>query len=167
MREVYGDFWDYPADVKLITTNGFVKNNGEAVMGRGVAYQATIKCPGVARHIGAIIAQYGNHTRLLAVQGILSSPDFLQGIGFGIFPTKHHWREKSDINLIKQSAEELRDIARSAPKKVFLLPAPGTSNGRLSYYDVRKVIAGILPDNVIVISNDMEVAQYMEQVNAA
>lgn len=35
MIEVKGNLWTYPAEVRVITTNGFVKKNGEAVMGIG------------------------------------------------------------------------------------------------------------------------------------
>jgi hypothetical protein len=43
-REVKGDVWPLAAEVKpdtvAITTNGFVKRNGQAVMGKGCALEA-------------------------------------------------------------------------------------------------------------------------------
>ena len=40
MREVVGNLWTYPADIRVITTNGTVKNDGTCVMGRGCAAEA-------------------------------------------------------------------------------------------------------------------------------
>ena len=145
MREVYGDFWAYPADVRLITTNGLVKKNGEAVMGRGVALQAKTRYPGLAQCVGGVILAYGNHVQINLG---LDAP-----FGLGIFPTKHNWFEKSDITLIKQSAEELKTMANIYPTLLFLLPRPGTGNGGLLYKDVKPAIEDILPDNVLVITN--------------
>jgi len=45
LREDKINLWEYPADARVITTNGFVKNNGEAVMGRGCAREAARKYP--------------------------------------------------------------------------------------------------------------------------
>lgn len=39
-NEVVGNMWAIPADAYCITTNGFVKKNGEAVMGAGCAKEA-------------------------------------------------------------------------------------------------------------------------------
>jgi len=39
MKELRGNLFHTPCDVICITTNGFVKRNGEAVMGRGCAVQ--------------------------------------------------------------------------------------------------------------------------------
>ena len=45
MKEITGDIWDYHKQGHwiVITTNGTVKSNGEAVMGRGIALQARAK----------------------------------------------------------------------------------------------------------------------------
>jgi len=40
VKEVDGNLWEIEADWRVITTNGFVKKDGRAVMGRGVARQA-------------------------------------------------------------------------------------------------------------------------------
>ena len=39
MKEIRGDLFTQEADTICITTNGFVKANGECVMGRGCAKQ--------------------------------------------------------------------------------------------------------------------------------
>lgn len=135
MKEVYGNVWEYKADVVCIPTNG-VFNNGRAVMGRGVAEQALIKYPKVATLLGDSLEQYGNHL----------TPLFADLVAF---PTKHHWREQADLDLIKQSATELSAFVD--PELTYVLPRPGCGNGRLSWEQVKPAIEDILPDNVHVI----------------
>lgn len=54
MKEVTGNIWDYHEKGYwiVITTNGTVKANGEAVMGRGVALQAKRKYQGLPWRLG-------------------------------------------------------------------------------------------------------------------
>jgi hypothetical protein len=151
MREATGNLWTHPADVRVITTNGFVKKNGQAVMGRGCALEAVKGTryngawPGLPSILGAIIQSDGNHVSFLGAcvtpaTGILVS-----------FPVKHLWMQKADIDLIKRSAEELaRGIAHDGSRIV--MPRPGCGNGRLKWEDVKPIIEGILPDNVVVIT---------------
>ena len=63
MREVVGDIWDYHAKGHWvgITTNAVTKENGEAVMGRGIALQAAQRFPLLARQLGAKLRHDGNH----------------------------------------------------------------------------------------------------------
>lgn len=60
MKEATGDLWTFPADWRVITTNGFVKKNGECVMGRGCAKEATLRYPRIAKELGNFITLYGN-----------------------------------------------------------------------------------------------------------
>ena len=60
MKIVTGDIWKYPADVICIPTNGFIKRNGAAVMGRGVAKQATQRFIGIEFTIGEHLKWNGN-----------------------------------------------------------------------------------------------------------
>ena len=39
MKEITGDLWTIKADARVIPTNGTVRRDGAAVMGRGVALQ--------------------------------------------------------------------------------------------------------------------------------
>ena len=48
------------------------------------------------------------------------------------FPTKTHWWEDSDINLISTSETKLVDICNKYGFKNVLLPPPVCLNGRLS-----------------------------------
>ena len=136
MKDVYGNVWDYAADVVCITTNGFIKRNGAAVMGRGVAKQALIRYPGVDVVLAKNLKDNGNHVSHLYA-GLLA------------FPVKHNWWEPADMVLIARSAAELARLVDLG--LTYVLPRPGCGNGQLSWEDVRPVIKDLLPDNVHVI----------------
>ena len=141
MREIKGNLWNYfgkPYTVVLITTNGFVKKNGEAVMGRGCAREACKRFPRLAEQLGDWIQKQGN------------IPCWLRE-NLATFPVKHNWWMKADPELIAESAKWLCDLAMNTlPDHTFILPRPGCGNGQLSWLDVKPLIDW-LPDNVVVI----------------
>lgn len=144
MREIKGNIWDFyvedPLNYICITTNGFVKKNGECVMGRGCAQQCRDRFPEFAKELGKSIVDTGNRVYLFEKLRILT------------FPTKRVWWENSDLELIRKSTEQLIVFADNMPEVTFYLPRPGCSNGGLQWEDVREAIAPILPDNIIVIT---------------
>src|SRR4051812_4896643 len=139
MLEVEGDLWTYSDfSIRCITTNGFVKKNGEAVMGRGCAKEAAVKLPGLPAWLGRNIQAYGNHFDAVTI------PLKDQGRNYwilGFFPVKHHWREKADLDLIKRSAEELVECSDEHNWSKVLLPRPGCGNGQLEWATVKELIA--------------------------
>lgn len=139
MREITGNLWDHNNvnSVICITTNGFVKKNGEAVMGRGCAYEATQRIPCIAGRLGIHLRMNGN------------VPVWLTS-GLVTFPVKHNWYEDADPELIRKSAAWLRGEALNLGQKWFVLPRPGCGNGKLKWEDVRPLLV-TLPDNVLVI----------------
>lgn len=66
MIEVFGNLWEYEADAVCITTNGYTKNNGEAVMGRGCAKEATEMFPKISLYLGQKLKRDGNHVAFVA-----------------------------------------------------------------------------------------------------
>lgn len=146
MREQQTDLWTTPADAICITTNGYVKANGEAVMGRGCAKQAVERVPGVAKLLGARILAEGLHVAPLL--RIRSHPpcDLLA------FPVKYVWSEPADLELIERSARELMVWLAVMPKvQTVLLPRPGCGNGRRTWEKVRPILEPILDDRVVVV----------------
>lgn len=95
MIEVTGDLWTYPADWRVITTNGTVKKNGECVMGRGCAAEAKKKYLGLALNLGTRIEFYGNVPLVFEQERLVT------------FPVKHRWYEKADLQLIAKSVSAL------------------------------------------------------------
>lgn len=135
MKLIRGNIWDSGADAICITTNGIVKNNGQAVMGRGIALQAATRYPQLALNLAKAIRQNGNHVYRFEEndRAIIT------------FPTKNHWRDSSSLDLIIQSARELVYISETFHR--IALPYPGCANGGLRITDVMDAINPILDDD--------------------
>ncbi len=100
MKVIKDNIWKYhktdATSFIVITTNGFVKKNGECVMGRGIAQQARDKFPGFPKKLGSAIKEKGNIVFHWYEEGLIT------------FPTKHVWMDDSDLELIKRSAYQLK-----------------------------------------------------------
>jgi hypothetical protein len=140
MIEVKGDLWTYPADIRVITTNGFVKANGECVMGRGCAKEAKDKFPWLPKNLGDKIKAMGN------------IPFHFPDSGLYTFPVKHNWYEKADIELIRKSAQTLFHMA--PVDAVIVLPRPGCGNGQLKWEDVKPILEPILDNRFHIITKE-------------
>lgn len=141
MREVFGDLWEYPADIRVITTNGDVNRFGQAVMGRGVALQAKQRYPNIEKALAYCLSKYG--LRVVMLRHDLFA-----------FPVKRHWHEKARLSLIRRSAQEL--VSMTDRTQVVVLPRPGCGNGGLSWEDVKPVIAPILKSKRFVVIERLE-----------
>lgn len=136
MIEVTGNLWTYPADFRVITTNGARRSDGCAVMGRGCAREAAVKWPNFPAVLGARIRKQGNHVHLFRDWSLFT------------FPVKHHWQEPADYNLIIRSVYELNQLIVS--QFDYVMPRPGCGNGGLAWVMVQPLLVS-LPDNVKVI----------------
>ncbi len=132
-----GNIWDMECDVRCITTNGITNVSGQAIMGRGVALQAANRYPELKTHLGSSLRSEGYWPEYNIIT----------------FPTKHHWKQDANLELIAKSAKELQIMTLFNNWKQVLLPAPGTANGRLSWEDVRPILE-FLPDSIVVIWNE-------------
>jgi hypothetical protein len=154
VKEICGDLWSYWQNqhhVICLTTNGFIKKDGRAVMGRGCANEARFRIPGVTLDLADYIRNNGN------VAGYLYTSESKYG-PLIVFPVKHAWYEKADPELIKSSVAILGLLAQNKPDRVYILPRPGCGNGQLSWTDVKPLLVQ-LPDNVRVICFPQEVNQ--------
>lgn len=138
MKEIFGNAWDLYLNYTYlaITTNGFVKMNGEAVMGRGIALQIKLRYPDMPMILGYLIKTNGN-----IVQHLVSN--------FISFPVKHKWFEVADIELIKRSCKQLMELLQ--PNETCLLPRPGCGNGKLDWSYVKPIIQDLLDDRVTIV----------------
>lgn len=145
VKLITGDLWTYYGRenyVVLITTNGNVKKNGKAVLGRGCAKEATLKIPGIEKLVGASIQNFGN-------------VPFITDRGYGTFPVKHNWWEPADLKLIAASAEHLKKFIAHPDfaGKTFILGRPGCGSGGLQWEEVKPILETCnLPNNVWIIS---------------
>ena len=120
-----------------VTTNGQVKKDGRLVMGAGVALQFNKQFPGLDFELGQKVSTYGNRPFLI----------FKNKTAIVSFPTKHDWKNKSDLELIKFSAKNLVKIAQSRFWTRIALPAPGVGKGGLSWQnEVYPILKPILDD---------------------
>jgi len=146
VQEIIGDLWDFykqPYHTILITTNGTIKSDGSVVMGRGCAKEAADRFPRLPKILGKLISEGGNHIHFIPSAMIYS------------FPVKHNWWEKADLELIRQSAEELARLAWPGGFETnYILPRPGCGNGGRDWEtEVKPILEPILPKNVKVISS--------------
>ena len=96
MHDLTGiDMFTVDCDAICITTNGFVKANGECVMGRGCALELAKLFPRAPRILGSMIQQWGNR-----VQPILMA----NGTYAVAFPVKHIQSICDGTNVVSHSA---------------------------------------------------------------
>lgn len=155
MIEWTGNLWDIKADAKCITTNGFVKKNGEAVMGAGIAKQAAKRLPQLPRALGNAISAYGNHVAYLALEWVRPENGKPYEVDYISFPVKHHWKQPADLELIKRSAVELRALADTWKWDSIILPRPGCGNGKRTWAEVKPMIEVYLDERFMVVSYDI------------
>jgi hypothetical protein len=146
MVELEGDLFEVNADWLCITTNGVVNSRGLAVMGRGVAKQAAERYSGIDQTLGNCLLTLGNRVHLL---GTYENKTLVS------FPTKHHWRNPSTLELIEASCHQLRTLwlKTEVRPQVVALPRPGCENGKLEWTQVKPVLERVLVEpNFFVIS---------------
>lgn len=142
MREIESELWTTPADLRCITTNGHVTREGKAVMGRGCALEAKGALADIDFMLGHLLQVHGN--RVLRLTRV-------NGAELASFPVKHHWREKADPELIRRSADQLREMADKFGYKNVVLPRPGCGNGGLVWDDVKLILAPRLDGRFTVV----------------
>ena len=141
MIEAVGNIWSFPADYRVITTNGCVKKDGSAVMGRGVAKQAANRFKSLPFELGKLLKSSGNKCYI-----------FKHFDNLITFPVKYNWFDKADLDLIKKSTAELSDLANMELKyKTIIMPRAGCGNGNRTWEEVKPILM-LLPDNVYIIT---------------
>ena len=141
MLEIKGDIWSYhkKGQYICITTNGVVKENGECVMGRGVALQAKQLYPFLPKRIGDWIKKEGN------------IPYIDEELRIITLPVKNHWKEKADIELIKQSILHLKVLSHLGP---FYTVRPGCGNGGLDWEEVKNQLNDFWDSRMIIVNRE-------------
>lgn len=172
MREITGNLFDYinKVDILCITTNGFVKANGECVMGKGCAKEATRRWPGIAKILGSKLQGGAN-----IVHGLIQEENTI----IASFPVKpvysvckedhsnvvRHMRNKfkpgnkvpgwacvADPAIIQGSAIYLAEIVNTYGFNNILLPRPGCGAGELNWPDIRLLLNKYLDDRFACIT---------------
>ena len=128
-------------DAIAVTTNGVVKANGNLVMGAGIAKQFASRYPNLPYQLGRKVKTYGNIPFMIKQKGyaLLS------------FPTKNHYSENSDLELIETSAKKIKTITDKFYWTKVAIPAPGVGLGGLSWNkQVQPLLEKIFDDRFII-----------------
>lgn len=128
-------------DALAVTTNGVIKTNKELVMGAGIAKVFKNRYPTLPQELGKKVATYGNIPFLIRIKGanIIS------------FPTKDHYKDKSQIKLIIESAKRIKTLTDKFYWTKVAIPAPGVGLGGLSWKEeVYPALSKILDDRFII-----------------
>jgi hypothetical protein len=133
MIEIKNDIFEYAEELSktynvllCITTNGIVKFNGELVMGAGLAKIANAKYHKLAWNLGQKVLQNGNDVYMVATNNPL--------LNILSFPTKNHWKNPSDVNLIEKSLKQTINYYNKSIKECkVLLPRVGCGLGGLNW----------------------------------
>jgi len=168
MQEEQGNLWD--GSIIVITTNGFVKKNGECVMGRGCARQAANRYASLPSRLGQAILKYGNRVMDMGEQH--------DGIRLLTFPVKPitvkyngsnvvahmkskfrlgeevpGWAAIADLRIIEDSARNLAHYANSVGLgPTIRMPRPGCGAGELRWEDVKPVLDKYLDDRFVAVT---------------
>ncbi len=157
MREIQGNIWDFhrKGNWVVITTNGFVKKNGECVMGRGIAQEAKALFPKLPRELGEQLSAEGNHLFMFTEYRLLT------------LPVKHNWWEQADIKLIETSLKELAEFPDLFPEyQPIFLVRPGCGNGKLRWEDVKPICEKYLDDRFVVVDNTISAIEAIDNLFA-
>lgn len=140
-----GNIWSkfYCSNAFCITTNSYIRNDGELVMGAGIALQAKKIFDDLPLALGRKIKKKCGH---LGVYGTLPS-NRKEIDKIVAFQVKRHFKNKADLNLIQKSASQLSTIATKYPNKRLDINFPGIGAGGRDVEEVMPIVKQ-LPDNV-------------------
>lgn len=137
--------------ILLFTGNSYIGKTGLA-MGQGLALQIKLLYPSIPVALGAKIMQTCGHLGKYCVQFPFHSLMPVYDRQIGAFQTKYHFKDKSDLKLIRESTEYLMGFMDKFSYKI-ALNFPGVGLGGLSVEQVYPIIS-ILPDTVSIYVDD-------------
>lgn len=157
MQEIHSNqslFWlpQGQTEAAVFTTNGIVRKDGRAVVGKGIAKEANDLFH-IDEKLALFLKEYGNRAfnlgRYRRANGSNEPPVIFSLL---TFPTKHNWKDDSDITLICKSAEEIVQMCDKFGITKCYLPPVGCGCGNLNYeVTVRPWITQILDDRFVVV----------------
>ena len=136
--------------IVCVTTNGYIKKSGSAVMGRGNALAMATIYPKLPSNLAAHIKQNGHIVGAIGKR-IISFPvkpisgnynQVLDKIKYMYKPDQviPGFHCKADLKLIEQSMKQLNEFIEKYNLEEVFLPLPGCSNGELAFKDVKPTL---------------------------
>lgn len=147
MNIVKDDIWNFREKeyCVVITTNGCIKEDGKAVMGRGIAGQAKKLFKGLDSALGTLLKKHGNEVFFFERQKLIT------------LPTKTNWKSKSDLQLISRSCQKLAKLLKSNENIKVAMPKPGCGNGGRTWEEVAPIVYKHLNEysnRIVIVDND-------------
>jgi O-acetyl-ADP-ribose deacetylase (regulator of RNase III) len=105
-------------------------------MGRGVALQAALKYPELAKELGERLSKYGNQVYAF----------YYENVFIITVPTKDHWRDSSNYKLVNTSLLRLVEIVERLQIKNVVLPLIATGCGGLNKEHIKELLNDVLDD---------------------
>ncbi len=163
MIEIKGDLFKQKADVLCITTNGFVKSNGENVMGMGCAKKAAEINRKVPKLLGTAIKTNGNQVNHIITGKIHLYSFPVKPVTAKCLPDKSNvvrhmkdkvmvggnvmgWACRAEADIIVKSAKELVALANKHGWAKVVIPRPGCGAGELDWKAIKPLLDEILDD---------------------
>lgn len=151
-------------DVICITTNGFTKTNGEAVMGRGIAKQMADLVPELPNLLGQLLVNYGNKVHMIGkfkprLVSFPVKPEYVINDGTNVVShcktqigeKTAGFLAKADLTIIEQSCKQLVELANQHPEwNTILVPKAGCGAGELDWKDVEPIMRKYLDNRFII-----------------
>mgnify|MGYP000355229546 CR=1 FL=1 len=162
MLEVFDDLFNMTETFSAIcvTTNGIVRN-GKAVMGAGSAKACAERWPETPKILGDLLTDTGLNVPYQL--GIITTDNGLETSIYEendkslcrlfSFPTKDHFKDKSTIDLIRQSCHYMNQYARMLQMKYIAIPRPGCGarTGGLDWKrQVKPILTELLDDRFYI-----------------
>jgi hypothetical protein len=153
-------------DAICITTNGMYLTDGRAAMGGGCAGVCAKRWPETAFRLGKCLKNFLTNVPFaigaLDVDGEYIEPNLkmikekkFKTLIFS-YPTIDNLMDGAKINLIENSAKELRKLVDRFELKGIMVPRPGVGIGGLNWADVKTVIEPHMDDRFTIVSFDHE-----------
>lgn len=168
MKVVEEEFWTkmtLPA-MFIVTTNGAIGDDGELVMGLGIAREATWKIKGLQKTCGKAITENfspiskNNYKYLYYFLPVLEN----EGKNFlGLFQVKLDWRTSADLDIIEKSCQGLVRYMDEHPNVTYRMVYPAIGAGRLSIKEVHPILEKYFSNKKITFC--MRANSYMEYLN--
>jgi hypothetical protein len=138
----YSDTWSED-DVYFFTANQVVKRDGCLVMGAGNAKSCAMDIPCAPFVMGQVQELTPKQLHIVTL------PD---NRNLGSLATKVHFKDKSDLDFVKEGLFKLYELAKATPNTTFHVPYPAIGKGGLKRSQLDHIVES-LPSNVRIYLN--------------